>query len=205
MALLETRVDPQWVDYNGHMNDAEYARAFSLAVEALMDRLGLDESGRARHGYTLYTLETHLCYRREAHEGQALHLEVTLLERDAKRLHVFFEMQDDEHNLLATSEQMLMGIDSQAGRPAPSRPRWTKPSRYCPGPSPMPGRSLPADASACPRPSAERHLHRDAARSRPGGNGIPGPRSGPRGYRLSLLQRLPLRPMHRKATPPRAA
>ncbi|CBV42633.1 thioesterase family protein [Halomonas elongata] len=119
MALLETRVDPQWVDYNGHMNDAEYARAFSLAVEALMDRLGLDESGRARHGYTLYTLETHLCYRREAHEGQALHLEVTLLERDAKRLHVFFEMRDDEHNLLATSEQMLMGIDSQAGRPAP--------------------------------------------------------------------------------------
>ncbi|SHK08975.1 thioesterase family protein [Halomonas caseinilytica] len=119
MALLETRVAPEWVDYNGHMNDAEYARAFSLAVEELMHRLGLDENGRRHHGYTLYTLETHLCYRREAHEGQILHLEATLLERDAKRLHVFFEMRDNEGNLLATSEQMLMGIDSQAGRPAP--------------------------------------------------------------------------------------
>lgn len=119
MTLLEPRVRPEWVDYNGHMNDAEYARVFSLAVEALMDRIGLDEAGRARHGYTLYTLETHLCYRREAHEGQPLSVEVTVLARDAKRLHVFFELLDVEGNLLATSEQMLMGIDSKAGRPAP--------------------------------------------------------------------------------------
>ncbi|MFG6177793.1 thioesterase family protein [Halomonas sp. THAF12] len=119
MALLELRVDSQWVDYNGHMNDAEYARVFSLGVEALMDAIGLDEAGRRRHGYTVYTLETHLCYRREAHEGQPLRVEVTLLDRDAKRLHVFFAMHDAEGTLLATSEQMLMGIDSEAGRPAP--------------------------------------------------------------------------------------
>jgi len=119
MALLEVRVAPEWVDYNGHMNDAEYARVFSLGVEALMDAIGLDEAGRARHGYTLYTLETHLCYRREAHEGQPLSVEVTVLARDAKRLHVFFAMHDSEGTLLATSEQMLMGIDSDAGRPAP--------------------------------------------------------------------------------------
>ncbi|GEK73286.1 MULTISPECIES: thioesterase family protein [Halomonas] len=119
MALLETRVVPEWVDYNGHMNDAEYARVFSLGVEALMDAIGLDEAGRRRHGYTVYTLETHLCYRREAHEGQPLAVDVTVLDRDAKRLHVFFEMRDTEGTLLATSEQMLMGIDSEAGRPAP--------------------------------------------------------------------------------------
>ncbi|WP_108446330.1 thioesterase family protein [Halomonas denitrificans] len=119
MALMEVRVAPEWVDYNGHMNDAEYARVFSLGVEALMDAIGLDEAGRTRHGYTIYTLETHLCYRREAHEGQPLAVEVTVLARDAKRLHVFFEMYDTEGTLLATSEQMLMGIDSDAGRPAP--------------------------------------------------------------------------------------
>ncbi|MCL7941567.1 thioesterase family protein [Halomonas sp. ATCH28] len=119
MVILETRVAPEWVDYNGHMNDAEYARVFSLGVEALMDAIGLDEAGRARHGYTLYTLETHLCYRREAHEGQPLRVSLTLLDRDAKRLHVFFELRDEADTLLATSEQMLMGIDSEAGRPAP--------------------------------------------------------------------------------------
>ena len=115
MVLLETRVAPQWVDYNGHMNDAEYARVFSLAVEALMDRIGLDEEGRIRHGHTIYTLETHLCYRREAHQDQLLAVDVTLLDRDAKRLHVFFSMRDDQRELLATSEQMLMGIDRQSG------------------------------------------------------------------------------------------
>ncbi|XKH59099.1 thioesterase family protein [Halomonas sediminis] len=119
MMILESHVAPEWVDYNGHMNDAEYARVFSLAVEALMDHIGLDEEGRKQHGYTLYTLETHLCYRCEAHEGQPLQVSATLLDHDAKRLHVFFELCDVEGNLLATSEQMLMGIDSEAGRPAP--------------------------------------------------------------------------------------
>lgn len=117
MPLLTTQVSPEWVDYNGHMNDAEYARVFSLAVDALMERIGLDAAGRRRHGYTLYTLETHLCYRREAHVGQALRVEVRLLDQDAKRLHLFFEMRDDEDNLLAASEQMLMGMNQRSGRP----------------------------------------------------------------------------------------
>ena len=119
MRLLETRVRPEWVDYNGHMNDAEYARVFSLAVDTLMERIALDAAGRERHRYTIYTLETHLCYRREAHAGQPLEVALTLLDRDAKRLHVFFELLDAEGNLLATSEQMLMGIDSNTGRSAP--------------------------------------------------------------------------------------
>lgn len=118
MVVFETRVASKWVDYNGHMNDAEYARVFSLAVDALMEKVGLDTTGRARHRYTLYTLETHLCYRREAHEDQPLKVAMNLVERDSKRLHVFFRMEDEEDNLLASSEQMLMGIDLDSGRPA---------------------------------------------------------------------------------------
>ncbi|WP_444678707.1 thioesterase family protein [Halomonas sp. E19] len=122
MVILTTCVAPAWVDYNGHMNDAEYARVFSLAVDTLMVRVGLDAAGRERLGYTLFTLETHLCYRREAHEGQPLEVTVTLLDRDAKRLHLFFAMHDEAGETLATSEQMLMGIDTQSHRPAPFPP-----------------------------------------------------------------------------------
>lgn len=118
MIILDTQVAAEWVDYNGHMNDAEYARVFSLAVEALMAHIGLDTAGRDHHGYTLYTLETHLCYQREAHEGQPMQVKVTRLDHDAKRLHVFFELVDAKDNPLATSEQMLMGIDQQTGRPS---------------------------------------------------------------------------------------
>ncbi|WP_447553323.1 thioesterase family protein [Vreelandella sp. EE22] len=119
MMIYSTCVAREWVDYNGHMNDAEYARVFSLAVEALMAHIGLDQPGRETHHYTLYTLETHLCYRREAHEGEPLAVKLSLLDHDAKRLHVFFELLDNEHGVLATSEQMLMGIDQQGGRSAP--------------------------------------------------------------------------------------
>ncbi|OLO03537.1 thioesterase family protein [Salinicola socius] len=117
--LFQTRVLDAWVDYNGHMNDAEYARVFSLAVEAVMDRVGLDEAGRAEHGYTIYTLETHLCYRQQAHRGEGLRVALTLLDSDAKRLHVLFTLNNVDGDVLATSEQMLMGIDVASGRPAP--------------------------------------------------------------------------------------
>ncbi|WP_224414293.1 thioesterase family protein [Modicisalibacter tunisiensis] len=120
--VLETRVASEWVDYNGHMNDAAYARVFSLAVDALMEWLGLGEEGRRRHAYTLYTLETHLCYRREAHEGQPLQVGVVRLDADAKRLHAFFTLEDDQGHCLATSEQMLMGMATDRGRPAPFPP-----------------------------------------------------------------------------------
>jgi acyl-CoA thioester hydrolase len=122
MKLLTTRVAPEWVDYNGHMNDAEYARVFSLAVDTLMERIGLDAEGRERLRHTLFMLETHLCYRREAHQGQVLGVEILLLNRDAKRLHALLTMHDEHGETLATSEQMLMGVDTQSRRPAPFPP-----------------------------------------------------------------------------------
>lgn len=117
--ILATTVADEWVDYNGHMNDAAYALVFSQAVDALMEAIELDEAGRTRHAYTLYTLETHLCYRREAHRDQPLTVEVVLIDRDAKRLHAFFSMRDEAGECLATSEQMLMGIATDSGRPGP--------------------------------------------------------------------------------------
>ncbi|SDL88487.1 thioesterase family protein [Sediminibacillus halophilus] len=112
-------VHDEWVDYNGHMNDAAYAKAFSQAVDAFIDDIGLDEETRKSWGYTIFTLESHICYLQEAHRGQELRLDIQLLDEDAKRLHVFFTMKNTEGDLLATSEQMLMGINSEQGRPAP--------------------------------------------------------------------------------------
>ncbi|RKR04233.1 acyl-CoA thioester hydrolase [Kushneria sinocarnis] len=116
-ALMKTRVLPEWVDYNGHLNDAEYARLFSLAVEALLDHVGLDEVGRRENGVTVYTLETHLCYLGQAYEGQELSVTLEVLDRDSKRLHVFFRLRDEHGQLLATSEQMLMAMALGGGRP----------------------------------------------------------------------------------------
>ena len=112
-------VQADWVDYNGHMNDAAYAQVFSLAVDSWMNEIGLDAEGRAKHSYTIFTLETHLCYLKEANEHEELDIYMQLLDDDEKRLHVFFEMKNQSDDLLATSEQMLMGINTVENKPAP--------------------------------------------------------------------------------------
>lgn len=112
-------VRADWVDYNGHMNDSAYAKVFSMAVDRFMDYIGLDEDARSSLSYTIFTLETHLCFLKEAHQDEQLSVSVQLLDLDSKRIHVFFEMKNNVNELLATSEQMLMGMDMKEGRPAP--------------------------------------------------------------------------------------
>lgn len=117
--LLTVTVGTDWIDYNGHMNDSAYAVVFSKAVDQLMIDLGIDEAFRQQTNYSIYTLETHLCYLQEAHRRQSLEVDIRLLDYDSKRIHVFFTMKNDKGERLATSEQMLMGMDLSEGRPAP--------------------------------------------------------------------------------------
>ncbi|SEN38111.1 acyl-CoA thioester hydrolase [Mesobacillus persicus] len=119
MFHYQDEVRGEWVDYNGHMNDAAYANVFSLAVDSFMDYIGLDENAREKYAYTIFTLETHIVYLQEAHKGEPLSVTVQLLDVDAKRLHVFFTMKNKAENVIATSEQMLMGMDSAQGKSAP--------------------------------------------------------------------------------------
>ncbi|MDQ0351960.1 acyl-CoA thioester hydrolase [Alkalibacillus filiformis] len=115
----EDHVHPDWVDYNGHMNDAEYAKVFSYAVDAFMGEIGLTQDVITKESYTIFTLETHLCYLKEAHEGERLSVTIQIIDHDAKRLHVLFSMFNEKQELIATSEQMLMGMDTNQGKPAP--------------------------------------------------------------------------------------
>jgi acyl-CoA thioester hydrolase len=120
LPTYRTIISPDWVDYNGHLRDAFYLLIFSHATDALMDVLGLDEAGRARTGHTLYTLECHLNFLAEVKEGEQVEVRTQLLAHDAKRLHIHHGLyRSGEDASLAQSEQMLMNIDSAAGRGAP--------------------------------------------------------------------------------------
>lgn len=120
--ILEGEVKAEWVDYNGHMNDAAYALMFSQAVGKLMDAIGIDEYFFKSYDYTIYTLETHLVYLKETMEGEAFTVDVQLINHDEKRLHVFFTMYSEAGETLATSEQMLLGVDQTIRRAAPFPP-----------------------------------------------------------------------------------
>jgi acyl-CoA thioester hydrolase len=123
LAIYDAVVAPEWVDYNGHMNDAAYAHVFSRATDALMDRIGLDAAARKATGRTLYTLQMMLHYFKEAREGGPLVVSCHLLEHDEKRMRVWLAMRAGrDGEVLAASEQLLLSVDKSAeSRAAPWR------------------------------------------------------------------------------------
>ena len=108
--VYATKVASEWVDYNGHMNDAAFAIVFSRSVDALMDRIELDAAARKRTGKSLFTLQMMLHYFKEAKEGDALSVSCRLLEHDDKRLRVWLDMTDPSGERFAGSEQLLMSV-----------------------------------------------------------------------------------------------
>ena len=126
LELYSAVVEPDWVDYNGHMTESAFLTAFGWASDALFRYVGIGEAYRAS-GHSYYTVETHLNYRREAALGEPLRVTTQVLGSDAKRLHIFHAMYSDEgenrgSELLCTTEQMLVHVDTRAGRSAPVLP-----------------------------------------------------------------------------------
>lgn len=120
LCIYRSAVLPEWVDYNGHLRDAYYLLLFSLATDALMDQLGLDEAGRAATGHSLYTLECHLNFVQEVKLGQQVEVRTQILGHDQKRLHLNHSLHLlDQAPLLAASEQMLLNVATAAARATP--------------------------------------------------------------------------------------
>ena len=120
LSLYRATVKPEWLDYNGHMNEAYYVLVFSEATDAFMDYSGQDEAYRKRTGHTIYTLETHVMYLLEVGEGEPVRVETQLLALDAKRYRLFHYMYHDGSNeLLATAEHMMLNVDMAGPKSAP--------------------------------------------------------------------------------------
>jgi acyl-CoA thioester hydrolase len=119
LRLHSTTVPRAWLDYNGHMSESCYLLAFGDNADAFFRYVGIDEEYRAA-GHSLYTAQTNLIHRREAAEGDSLSMTLRVLDHDDKRVHLFHEMFRGEGDLLlATAEQLLVHVDSRAGRSAP--------------------------------------------------------------------------------------
>lgn len=121
--LHRNRVPADWIDINNHMSEAYYLLAFGKATGALMDLIGLDAAGRRRTGRSLFNLETHISYFREATEGAPLEVAAQLLDLDEKRIHLFLVMEHGRTRVrLATAEMMLLSVDTAGPKAAPFGP-----------------------------------------------------------------------------------
>ncbi len=113
-------VEPQWIDFNGHLNMAYYNVLFDRAVDEVYELLGIGPSYLKRTNYSTMTAEVHVRYLREIHSGAPTRVRFQLLDFDAKRMHYFEELiHADEGWLSATSENMTLHIDMAAKKVAP--------------------------------------------------------------------------------------
>lgn len=118
--IHRSTVRPEWVDWNGHMNVAYYVTAFDQASGAFMRNMGLGRNYVDNKLGMTFVLEMHITYDRELREGAPMRFKTQLLDRDAKRVHLFHEMYHaDQDYLAATNETIVMNIDYTTRKSGP--------------------------------------------------------------------------------------
>jgi acyl-CoA thioester hydrolase len=114
------RIEPQWIDYNGHLNVAYYNVLFDRAVDEVYEPLGLGPDYFKATKQSTMVVETHVRYLREVHEDAPLRVTVQLLAYDAKRIHLFEQMvHATEGWVSSTSESMTVHVDMTAKKVVP--------------------------------------------------------------------------------------
>lgn len=112
------KIEPEWIDFNGHVRDAYYALAASYAVDGLMDHLGLDAAYRESTRCTLYTVEMHLHFLHEVKDSDDLKILTSILDVDRKRIHAAFTFVCSRlGDPAATADMMLLHVH-QGEKPA---------------------------------------------------------------------------------------
>jgi acyl-CoA thioester hydrolase len=116
-------VEPQWIDYNGHLNVAYYNVLFDRAVDELYELLGLGPDYLKTHRHSTMVVEAHVRYLRELKVGDPVRVSGQRLDYDGKRIHLFEELRHATENWLsATSENMTLGVDMTTKKVTPFAP-----------------------------------------------------------------------------------
>jgi acyl-CoA thioester hydrolase len=136
------QIEPQWIDYNGHLNMAYYNVMFDRAIDELWLVLGIGPDYKKSRNGSTFTAECHVRYLREIHLGDPVQVSILLLAADEKRLHTFEELRHAREGWLsATSENMTVHSTWACEKPRPSHPtsasrsrQWRKPTHPCRAP-----------------------------------------------------------------------
>ena len=114
------RVEPQWIDYNGHLNMAYYNVLFDRAVDETYELVGVGTDYVAERQHSVFTAEVHVRYLRELHAGDPVRVTFQLLDYDSKRLHYFEQLFHAEDGWVsATSENLSLHVDMASKKSTP--------------------------------------------------------------------------------------
>ncbi len=106
------RVEPQWIDYNGHLNMAYYHVLFDRAEDEAFALLGLGPDYVDLSQASYFAAECHVLYKRELSQGDQVRMTLQLIDFDDKRLHYALEMRHSTEGwVAATSEMLSLHVD----------------------------------------------------------------------------------------------
>jgi acyl-CoA thioester hydrolase len=101
------RVEPGWIDYNGHMNLAFYSTLFDKAMDEAMALCGLGPDYVTRRGFSFFLVESRISYRRELNNGDPVRVTLRLVDVDDKRVLFYLEARHAREGWIAASAEML--------------------------------------------------------------------------------------------------
>ncbi len=121
LVTLETKVNPAWLDYNGHMTEFRYLHVFGDATDAFLRLIGITAETAAA-GSSYYTVETHIRHLSETKVGTKLRVETQVLSAEGKKLHLFHRLFNTETGAeQASGEHLLLHVSNGASTPPPAR------------------------------------------------------------------------------------
>ena len=113
------RVEPGWIDYNGHLNMAYYNVLFDRAVDEVLELLGCGADYVKSRRQSWFTAEVHVRYLRELHAEDPVRVTFQLINYDSKRLHFFEQLFHAADGWVsATSENLSLHVDMTSKRTA---------------------------------------------------------------------------------------
>ena len=117
-------LQPEMIDYNGHLNMAYYLVLFDKALDEFAADFGFGPTYIESANATIFTVEVHLRYLHEVRLSDNMVVQTQLIAHDAKRMHTYSEMLHAEDGwVAASSEQMFLHIDLATRTSAPWKPK----------------------------------------------------------------------------------
>lgn len=114
------RIEPAWIDYNGHMNMAYYHVLFDRAVDEAFEIVGLGPGYSEARAASFFTAEIHTLYRRELSLRDMARTTIQLIDVDDKRIHYYMEIRHAAEGWVsATSENLSLHVDMATRKVAP--------------------------------------------------------------------------------------
>lgn len=118
LASVVRQVRDEWIDYNGHLNEAYYISFISDATDELLIEIGMGPDYRSASKCSLFTAESHIRYLGQILPESTVEIRNYIISVDVRKIVSWHEIWSNGE-LAATAEQVGVHVDSTTGRACP--------------------------------------------------------------------------------------